>query len=259
MANKWSSFLRKFRSATDGICFLVIAILLIGSISVSRVSAGSTHGTALIMSSLDNIEPFGYYGATIAEGLQAIGYSVTVLKDTQVTVGLLMSGLNNYNIIIWRTDTYQWAHRTYWYVGQIATPTALSEYAGDFADNVLDGHAGTIGASLTFFQKYFSTGSLSNVRLAFLLFSISDSIASAFIQAGAESVIFCVSSISLQFGVVDDLAAQVVAYLTAGDTLQEAVWTTISPYLSNIPPEDPLDSTYAPPFWYLGDGSLTIT
>lgn len=241
--------------------FLFLAVLITGLASSGvRVAADSPRGTALIMSSLDNIEPFGYYETTIAEGLQAIGYSVTVLKNTEVTVGLLMSGLNNYNIIIWRTDTYQWAHRTYWYVGQIASSTALSDYAADFADNVLDGHAGTIGVSLQFFQEYFLSGSLSNVKLAFLLFSISDSVASAFLQAGAQSVVFCVSSISLQFGVVDDLANQILSYLTAGDTLSEAVWSTVSPYLSNMPPEDPaLDPTYAPPFWYIGNGSLTIT
>jgi hypothetical protein len=79
------------------------------------------------------------------------------------------------------------------------------------------------------------------------------------LNAGATAVIYCMGQISLQFGQVDDLAAQVVAYLAQGNSVLNSVWTTISPYLSNQTPEDPLDSTYAPPFWYVGNGNLTLT
>jgi hypothetical protein len=235
-------------------------MLILGSILANvKVFGTASHGTALIMSSLDSTEPFGSYGTMIADDLQAIGYSVTILKGTQVTLDLLMAGLDGYNVIIWRTDVYQWAHRTYWYVGQVATQSALSNYASDFADYALDFHAGVIGVNLMFFQRHFSSDSLSNVKLAFLMFTQSNAVASAFISAGAQSVIFCVNDISLQFGLADDLATQIVAYLVQGDTLNDAVYSTISPYLYGNPPEDQLDSTYAPPFWYLGNGSLTIT
>ncbi|HMK83206.1 MAG TPA: hypothetical protein VK503_05780 [Candidatus Bathyarchaeia archaeon] len=243
-----------------GTCFLFLAVLIIGSASASaRVSGNPTRGNALIMSSIDNIEPFGSYGTMIAQDLQRIGYTVTMLKNTQVTLDLLMSGLNNYDIIIWQTDVYQWAHRTYYYVGEVATQTARNDYANDFANFALDYHAGVIGVNMLFFQEYFTSQSLSNVKLAFLLFSQSDSVASEFMKAGAQSVIFCVNDVSPQFGLLDDLATQVVAYLAQGDTLNDAVYSTITPYLYGTPLEDPLDSTYAPPFWYLGSGSLTVT
>jgi len=241
-----------------GVLFLLAVML--GAVSGStRVLAGGPRGSALIMSSLDSTEPFGSYGTMIAERLQAIGYRVTTLQDSQVTVDLLMSGLNDYNIIIWRTDSYTWDHRLYWYVGERATQSALSTYASDFANYALDYHAGIIGVNLSFFQEYLLPGSLSNVELAFLLFNLSNAVAGDFVKAGVQSVIFCVDEISLQFGLADDLADQVLAYLAMGNTVNDAVYSTITPYLYGTPPEDPLDSTYAPPFWYLGNGALTIT
>ena len=210
------------------------------------------------MSSLDAVAPMGYYDNLITKYLQGIGYSVTTLRNTQVTVDLLRSGLNEYNVVIWQTDSYSWQHRNYWYVGQVANQAGVSKYASDFADYALDAHAGIIGMNLLFFQQHYSSLSLNNVKLAVLLANGSNSIATAWIQAGAQSVVFCLTSISLQFGEVDDLASQVVAYLAMGYTLSNAVWTTVSPYLSAFPSEDPLDTASSPPFWYLGDGSLTI-
>jgi 2-hydroxy-3-keto-5-methylthiopentenyl-1-phosphate phosphatase len=152
-----------------------------------------------------------------------------------------------------------WAHTTYWYVGEVASQTTLNNYASDFADNVLDSHAGIIGVSPLFFQRHFSSIALSNVKLMILLSDMSSVIAPLFAKSGAQGVIFCINAVSLQFGIIDDLASQVVAYLSMGYTLYVSVWTTISPYLNNFPAEDPLDVNSPPPFWYLGDGSLTIT
>jgi hypothetical protein len=237
---------------------LLLAVMLSAASGSTRVLAGGSHGSALIMSSLDSAEPFGSYGTMIADRLQSMGYTVTTLRDSQVTVSLLMSGLNRYNIIIWRTDSYTWAHRIYWYVGERATQSALTTYASDFANYALDYHAGIIGVNQLFFQEHFFAGSLGNVELAFLLFNLSNAVASEFVKFGVRSVIYCVNEISLQFGLADDLADQVVAYLAMGNTVNDAVYTTISPYLYGNPPEDPLDASYPPPFWYMGDGSLTI-
>jgi hypothetical protein len=226
--------------------------------SRAAVVAASS-GRVLILSSVDRTEPFGYYGLYIAGEFKALGYSVTTLKDDQIGVDLIMSGLNNYDIVLWRTDTYNWAHTTYYYVGEIASKTTLTKYSSEIAARDLDVHAGIIGISLGFFQKHFLSPYLRNVKLAILLFSMSNSVASAFLHAGAQSVIFCVSDVTFQFGTIDDLAAQVVAYLAKGYTVSNSIWTTVTPYLSNSAPEDPnLDSIPSPPFWYTGEGSLTI-
>jgi hypothetical protein len=237
---------------------LFIAALMVSTPMSTIVHGSSTHGNALILSSVDNTEPFGRYGSYITTTLEKIGYSVTTLTNQQITVDFLLSSLNGFDFIIWRTDDYVWAHTTYWYVGQHASQSVLSKYANDISKNALDVHAGIVGVNPLFFQRHFSTVSLSNVKLAVLLTSISNSLAYSFSKAGAHAVIFCLGDTSLQFGLIDDLATQVIAYLAMGYTLDSAIWTTITPYLSNNPPEDQLDTVPAPPFWYIGDGSTTI-
>ena len=232
--------------------------LTVFSFSGMITHASASTRNALILSSVDRTEPFGFHGAFIVGKLQSIGYTVTTLKDSQVTVDLLRSGLNNYDIVIWRTYTYVWAHTTYWYVGELASQALLTKYAGDIRLKDLDIHAGIVGVSTAFFQTHFSSLSLRNVKLVVLLSSMSNTIAGLLVKAGAHAAVYCISEISLQFGLVDDLAAQVVAYLVMGQTLSDAIWTTITPYLTANPPEDNLDSIPTPPFWYNGDGTLTI-
>ena len=242
------------------IAFSILVLILVCSTSGNLISTvRAAPGNAVILSSLDNVMPFSYYGLLTEKYLQSMGYSVTMLKDQQVTLDLITSGLNNYNVIIWRTDDYTYAHRMFWYAGEHANQATLAKYAADVASNLIDLHAGVLGISLGFFQKYLTSQSLRNVKLMILLSSDSNAIAPIFISAGAAAVIYCMNEISLQFGIVDDLATQVVAYLAQGDSVLNALWTTISPYLQNQTPEDPLDSTYSPPFWYVGNGNLILT
>jgi len=240
--------------------FAVLVLVVVCSSSRNMFSpVSAVRGNAVILSSLDSTMPFNYYGLLTVKYLQSMGYSVTTLKNQQVTLDLITSGLNNYNVIIWRTDDYTYAHRMFWYVGQFANQATLAKYSADVSSNLIDLHAGVLGISLGFFQEYLTSQSLRNVKLIILLSSDSNSIAPIMLNAGATAVIYCMGQISLQFGQVDDLAAQVVAYLAQGNSVLNSVWTTISPYLSNQTPEDPLDSTYAPPFWYVGNGNLTLT
>jgi len=242
------------------VVFAVLILIVACSSSGNAFNfVGASRGNAVILSSLDSTMPFNYYGLLTEKYLQSMGYTVTMLKDQQVTLDLITSGLNNYNIIIWRTDDYTYAHRMFWYVGEHANQHTLAKYAADVSSNLIDLHAGILGISLGFLQEYLTSQSLRNVKLMFLLSSDSNAIAPIVLNAGAAAVIYCMNEITLQFGVVDDIATQVVAYLAQGDSVLNALWTTISPYLQNQTPEDPLDSTYTPPFWYLGNGSLTLT
>ena len=241
---------------------LVFAVLVLYILCVSSQGAlisVRAQRTAVILSSLDSTIPFSYYGSLTEKYLQSAGYSVTMLKDQEVTLDLITSGLNKFDIVVWRTDDYTYSHRMFWYVGEHVNPATSAEYAADFASNLLDVHAGIVGVSQEFFLEHWSAQSLKHVKLAILMSSDSNIIAQDMISSGATTVIFCATPVSLQFGMLDDLTSQVVAYLSRGDTVSTSVWTTISPYLYNQTPEDPLDSTYAPPFWYIGNGGLTIT
>jgi hypothetical protein len=200
----------------------------------------------------------GQYGKDITYYLTHAGYQVTTLTDAQVTVDFLLTQLNNYSIVVWRTNTYNWKHIEYWYVGQIASSGAEITYASDFAQGYINGNAGILGVSVGFFTEHFTAGVLNNVKLMIILSTDSVTFAPYFVSAGADTVIFCNGAINLAFGEIDDLANQVVASLSMGQTVYNAVYGAVSPNVQNSNPDDPLDQSYSPPFWYEGNGTLVI-
>jgi hypothetical protein len=214
--------------------------------------------TAVILSSLEQVFPMGQYGKDMIYYLTHSGYQVTELTNAQVTVNFLLTQLDNYSIVIWRTNTYTWKHIEYWYVGQLDNSGVEEQYASDFANGWMNGNAGILGVSLGFFSEHFTSGILGNVKLMILIATDSDAFAEFFLNAGATSVIFANGVIDLSFGQIDDLANQVVASLSMGQNVYNAVYGVVSPFIQNANNEDPLDTSYSPPFWYQGDGTLII-
>jgi len=214
--------------------------------------------TAVILSSLDQVYPMGQYAKDVTYYLTHAGYQVTMLTNSQVTVDFLLTQLNNYSIVIWRTNTYTWKHIEYWYVGELATPALEIQYASDFTEGWMNGNAGILGVSLNWFSEHFTPGTLSNVKLMILISTDSDSFAEFFLSAGATTVIFANGAISLSYGQIDDLTNQVVASLSIGQNVYNAVFGVVSPFIQSANTEDPLDTSYSPPFWYQGDGTLVI-
>jgi hypothetical protein len=243
----------------------VIAILVLLMLSVPiGVNAlppryTPSKGQALILSSLNETEPMGLYGKDAVWYLTHAGYNVTYLTDGQVTVNFLLNRIKNYNVVIWRTDTFTWKHVTYWWVGEKVNDGVQDEYPADFAQGSLNANTGIVGASSEFFTNHFGPKTLTGISLLMFLSSNGNAVAPAFVTAGASSVIFCNGSISLEFGLIDDLTVQMIAFLTQGESVYSAVYNTVSPFNQGQQPKDPLDNTYAPPFWYIGDGSVMIS
>ena len=225
---------------------------------ISPPLRASSLKNAVILSSVDQVFPMGQYAKDMTYYLTHSGYNVTMLTNTQVTVNFLLTQLNNYSIVVWRTNTYTWKHIEYWYVGQLATPAIETQYASDFAEGFMNGNAGILGVNLNFFSNHLAPGMLSNVKLMIFISTDSDSFAGFFLNAGATTVIFANGAIDLSFGQIDDLCNQVVASLSMGQSVYNAVYGVVSPFIQNANTEDPLDTSYSPPFWYQGDGTLII-
>lgn len=189
--------------------------------------------------------------------LTRAGYQVTSLSNTAVTIDFLLNQLNSYDVVIWRTQTYNWRHVDYWYVGQTLNSATQGKYGADISKGWINGNAGIVGVSKDFFKNHFSSGLLRNVKLIILLSSNSFSIAGYFSNAGARAVVFCNAPISLSFGLIDDLTGMLLANLASGYSLYSSVYNTVSPFV-NAQPKDPLDYTYSPPFWFMGDSTLKI-
>lgn len=213
---------------------------------------------ALILSSINQTQPMGQYGKDAVWYLTHAGYNVTYLKDGQITVDLLLNRLKNYNIVIWRTDSFTWKHTTYWWVGEKINDGVQDEYPADFAQGLLNANTGIVGLSSLFLTNHLGPTTWAGVSLLMFLASNGNAVAPMFVTAGVSSVIYCNGAISLEFGLIDDLAVQMIAYLTQGESVYYAVYYTVSPLNQKQQAKDPLDDTYAPPFWFGGDGSVVI-
>jgi hypothetical protein len=213
----------------------------------------------LILSPIDELAPMRTYDLlTINGSLTRAGYTVTYVADTAVTLDLITTQLNNYELIIWRTNVYEHTHTIYYYIGQLDSAATAEAYASEFASGSLDYSHGFLGASIDFFSNHFGHNSLSNVKLVVLVSSMSSSIASIFLNAGVESVINFAGVFSLQFGIVDYLTGVILRFLSEGYNVADSVSNTMMPLL-NLRLRDPLDSLTVPSVVYTGDYTVTIT
>jgi len=122
----------------------------------------------------------------------------------------------------------------------------------------LDDHTGIVSIPSDFVKRRFGAETLTKVKPLVLIASEGNSIVMQFLSAGASSVIFCKGVISLQLGLMGVLTVQLVSHLTHGEDVESAVYDTISPFNQGQQSQDPLDTSYSPPFWYIGNGTLTI-
>jgi hypothetical protein len=160
---------------------------------------------------------------------------------------------------VWRTNIYTWSHVVYWYLGERNNDGVEQKYSSDFASGWLNDRTGIVGFSPDFITNHLGPNSLTGVRLMIFMASQGNAMTPQFLTAGVSSIIYCNGNISVQYGLIDDLTVQMVAYLVQGRTVNDAVTATVSPF-SQGSQDQPiyLDTIYAPPFWYAGNDSLTI-
>ncbi len=198
------------------------------------------------------------YLDSIKSYLTQAGYNVTYLHDTQVTLNVLTTQLNDYDIVLWRTNAYNWHHVDYWYVGELTNQATLSAYASDVQQGWLDNTNAILGISIDFVAEHFPTGSLNHVKFMMVVSSISVDVALIFLKAGVKSIVDYYGAFSLTLYTIDYTDAQIMRRLASfGQNVHDAVWDTVSAF-SNARLRDPIDSVVIPPVWYLGDGLLKL-
>jgi hypothetical protein len=234
----------------------LIVLVALPLVATSPVRAQYT-GQALILSSLEQYVPWRYL-STIESYLWSAGYNVTVLTDSEITVNFLTTKLNNYDVVIWRTNAYNWLHVNYWYVGELSNHATLTAYASDYQAGWLDNTNGILGISIDFISHHFGPGSLSHVKLMMMISSISIFVGQFLIKAGVKSFIDFYAGFSLQFDLIDYITAHIIRSLTSGKNVGDSVTNTVSGFM-NMKLADSLDQTYVPPVWYMGDGTVTLT
>jgi hypothetical protein len=113
---------------------------------------------------------------------------------------------------------------------------------------------GMLAVSANFLSSNFGPTSLSNVKLAILISSMSITIAQIFINAGVRTTIDFFSPINAPLSLFDWVTESLVDYLTTGSTVSDAVSKTLYNFDYGSTPDD----SYLPPLSFLGDGNLLI-
>jgi len=242
---------------------VLVALLLLLTLSIpigvnALAPPAQVQKHALFLSSLNATRPMGYYAPNIISSLNHAGYNVTYLTDDTVTIDLLLTKMKNYTAVIWRTDSFTVKNATYWYVGEKPSDAVEQKYASDFAAGWITTSTGVVGVSIGFFTHHFGPNALEGIRLLIFVSSDGNELAPVLLAAGVTSIVFSSGAITLQFGLVDDLTATLVEFLTKGESVHNAVLDTLSPFSQGEQLNDPLDSTFGIIFWYLGDGTATI-
>jgi len=247
------------------VLFIAIVTLILPSLPMAHALSPQlpkapppASNRAVIISSLDEFSPMRKADLlSLNSSLTKAGYTVTYLKDGAVTVNLLTTQLNDYQVIIWRTDAYVHAHTVYWYIGQEVSQASKQVYASDFTSDELDSTDGILGANVAFFSNHFNSNTLPNVKLMIIVSSMSSMLAPYFVTAGVKTVIDFAGSIDLQFNWIDYLTTAIVKLLANGYSVADAVSDTIVPLLT-MRLEDRLDAMQIPSVSYSGDYALTI-
>ena len=226
---------------------LAISIPPIGSMPI----APSYQPRALILSSTQAQYPMLYVDRVTAELKQA-GYNVTFLDSSTISLSLFTATqLDRYDIIIWRTDSYVLGNTTYWYVGQQYNQTV---YSGAIGIRTIEVSNGMLAVSANFFSTTFARNSLTHIKLAILMSSMSGTIAESLIAAGVKTTIDLYETLTAPPSLLDWVTWSLVGYLTTGSNVRDSIYKTIY----NFEYVGSLDDSYLPPLQFLGNGNLQI-
>ena len=233
--------------------FAVLVLAVLVPLHGSMAIAPKMQPKVLILSSVEKQYPMQYMVEITSELTQA-GYNVTFLKDAAVTVNFVTTQLNKYDVLIWRTNMYVHGNTTYWYLGQPGNQTTAAAYARSIPIGTLDASTGVLGVSANFFSDTYGPKSLSHLKLAILISSMSITIAQIFLNAGVKTTIDFYQTLTAPLSLFDWVTKSLVDYLTTGSTVSDSIAKTIYnyEYVSS------LDDSYLPPISFLGDGNLQI-
>ncbi len=206
---------------------------------------------ALILSSTQNHYPMLYVDRITSELTQA-GYNVTFLNSNTISLNLFTATqLDQYDIVIWRTDNYVLGNTTYWYLGQQNNQTA---YEGAIGIRSIEVSNGMLAVDANFFNTNFAPNSLTHIKLAILMASMSITIAQALVTAGVQTTIDLYQPLLAPPSLLDWATWSLVGYLTTGSNVRDAIYKTIY----NYDYASSLDDSYLPPLSFLGNGNLQI-
>lgn len=234
----------------------LLIVSVFGAVSLTLPKAYAAPRAA-ILSPLEFIEPMAFLN-DLTSLLTASGFAVDVLKNEQVTVDFFKTQLVNYKIIILRTEAYDWAHVTYWYLGEFTTSESPAKYAADIAAKRLNFASFTAGFTARFITDYYKSNPMPG-SFVFMVASNSLLLASAFKTGGASVFVGYWKPLNFGFGLVDDLTKLVIFFMAKLQlSVRDAVRAVIDIFMQRAF-RFPNETSAIPPLAYSGNGSQTLS
>ena len=234
---------------------LVVCVLsAVLPVSITTSASAIAQPQALIISSIEKWSPMAHVD-DMQNSLMNAGYQVTFMHDNNVTVSFLLGDLGNFDLVVWRTDSYTTIdYRTFWYIGEVNNATSVQTHAADRAAGFLDDSNGIIGVSSDFFRVHLGKTFPNRLKLMILESSMAETLASTFVSLGVRTVIETYGTIT-SFSSADAQVAQVISFLTHGLDVQTSIAELIAPYLGAWDSQN----VEFPQIWYAGDPTLTLS
>jgi len=217
---------------------------------------GSSVGRALILSPVENIHPFSKLGDLISD-LTSVGYSVDVMNSSQVTVEFLESGLRDYSVIVFRTESIEFEGEALSFLtGEIVSGETTAKYQQEISDGLVAYTSYKVFRVFPGFIEHFYAPDGLQGKLIYFFSAFSTSFSSSFMKAGAKVFIGYAggSGWTWDWGTGDSATTSLFDFLRRGYDVYTSVWET----------KQLLNSRWgaSPPFntiSYVGDGAFKIT
>jgi len=232
--------------------FILILILFCSLTTATRVR--SSLGRALILSPVEDNHPFSKLEDLMSD-LTSVGYSVDMMNDSQVTVEFLESGLRDYSIIVFRTESIEFEGEALSFLsGEIVSVETINKYQQEISDKLVAHTSIKVFRIFPSFIEHFYAQNGLEGKLIYFFSAFSSSFSPSFMKAGAKVFIGYAGDVYLEWGIGDSATASLFDFLCRGHDVQTSVRETKQLLNSRWGVSAPFNTIS-----YVGDGAFTIT
>jgi len=243
-------------ASKDAAKFSIILILILFCSLTTAARVRSSVGRALILSPVEDSHPFSKLEDLIND-LTSVGYSVDVMNGSQVTVEFLESGLKDYSVTVFRTESIEFEGEALSFLtGEIVSGETVAKYQQEISDGLVAYTSSKVFRVFPSFIEHFYAPKGLEGKLIYFFSAFSSSFSSSFMKAGAKVFIGYAggSGWSLEWGIGDSATASLFDFLCRGHDVYTSVRETKQLLNSRWGVSAPFNTIS-----YVGDGAFKIT
>ena len=232
----------------------LILILILFCSLMTATCVRSSVGRALILSPVEDSHPFSNLEDLMSD-LTSVGYSVDVLNGSQVTVEFLESGLRDYSVIVFRTESIEFEREALSFLtGEIVSEETINKYQQENSDKLVAHTSSKVFRIFPSFIEHFYAPNGLQGKLIYFFSAFSSSFSPSFMKAGARVFIGYAGNVYLQWGIGDHATTSLFDFLCRGYDVKTSVRETKQILNSRWGVSAPFNTIS-----YVGDGASTIT